>query len=49
MPDQVKSGKQYPSKGIKHPDEHSTITGPKYSEEGYTPSQHGKGMPKKRG
>ena len=45
---EVKAGKQESTKGIKQPEDMSTITGPRYNEEGYTPSNHGKGAPKKR-
>lgn len=46
---QVKAGKQESNKGIKHPEDMATITGPRYDSSSYTPSQHGKGTPKKRG
>lgn len=45
---EVKSGKLASSKGVKHPEDNSTITGPRYNEQGYTPSHHGKGTNKKR-
>lgn len=46
---EVKAGKQESSKGIKHPEDTTCITGPRYDQSSYTPSQHGKGIPKKRG
>ena len=46
---EVKAGKQESNKGIKHPDDNATITGPRWDYENWTPSQHGKGTPKKRG
>ncbi len=49
MADKVRAGKLSSHKGLQHPGDTVTIEGPRYTQAGYTPSDHGnKGGNKKR-